>query len=161
MIKRFKWAFSSANISSITVDAFLAIPRIVAGLVLSLGIGKNKFGMPWSPDDKELGLFQVSEGFVKYLSESELPFAAAPLVFAWLAGFAEAVSGLLMAIGFKTRFNAFLIFFTMLIALSVHWSDPLSDKLGSLAFLWVSFYAMILGSGRLGIDHLIHKRLNK
>ena len=153
--------FNSVRIPTIGLDFLLAIPRIIAGLTLSLGIGLNKFGMPWSPAEKELNLFQVSDGFVNYIAESELFFSAAPLLFAWLAGFAEAVSGLLMAIGFKTRLNAFLIFFTMLVALAVHWTDPLHDKLGSLAFLWVSMYAMILGSGRFGMDHLIHNWLSK
>ncbi|MFY0642968.1 MAG: DoxX family protein [Bacteroidia bacterium] len=153
--------FSSVKIQSLGLDLLLAIPRITAGLVLSFGIGLNKFGMPWSPKEKDLSLFQVSDGFVDYIAESDLIFSAAPLLFAWLAGFAEAVSGILMAIGFKTRLNAFLIFFTMLVALSVHWADPLHDKLGSLAFLWISIYVMILGSGRFGLDYLIHNWLNK
>ncbi len=35
----------------------LIIPRLVCGFLLSFSFGSDKFGMPWSPDHLNLGLF--------------------------------------------------------------------------------------------------------
>ena len=41
-------------------DLFLTFPRIVCGYLLAFNFGADKFGMPWSPADANLGLFQVT-----------------------------------------------------------------------------------------------------
>ena len=92
-------AFSTLSTPSLGVDILLAVPRIWAGWMLSFRIGCNKFGVPWTPSEKELGFFEVSPGFVEYIAKMDL-FAWAPLFFAWMAGFSETICSLLMALGF-------------------------------------------------------------
>ena len=136
-------------------DLLLALPRISAGLILATQNGARKFGVPWSPPEKELGLFEVSPGFVEFISDSDMVFAAAPLLFAWLAGFSEVVGALFMAFGLCTRTASFLVAFTMAVAASHHWGEGVGEMLHALAFGWVAFYSLILGSGRMGLDRWI------
>jgi putative oxidoreductase len=138
-------------------DILLALPRISAGLILATHFGPKKFGVPWSPSDKELSLFEISPGFVNYLSESDLLFAFAPAFFGWLAGFSEVIAALLMAMGLGTRFFSSMVLITMLTAVGVHWDDGIKEILPALAFAWIALYALVLGSGRLGLDHWISR----
>ena len=36
-----------------------ALPRVVCGYLLTSNFGAAKFGLPWSPPDNNLGLFEV------------------------------------------------------------------------------------------------------
>ena len=65
-------------------NALVAIPRILAGLMLCLEFGSSKFGMPWSTTE-EMGLFQVADGFPEGVAEFGFPFSLSPHLFAWLA----------------------------------------------------------------------------
>ena len=44
-------------------DFLFAIPRIVCGLLLTSNFGAAKFGLPWSPPENNLGLFEVAFWF--------------------------------------------------------------------------------------------------
>ncbi len=44
-------------------DFLVAIPRIVCGYLLAADFGADKFGLPWSPADKNLGLFEIAFWF--------------------------------------------------------------------------------------------------
>ena len=46
-------------------DLVIAIPRIVCGYLLCFDFGSAKFGLPWSPIDNNLGLFEVAFWFPK------------------------------------------------------------------------------------------------
>ena len=37
-------------------DVLFALPRIICGYLLTVHFGGAKFGMPWTPDDKNLAL---------------------------------------------------------------------------------------------------------
>jgi len=148
--------------SSWTADIVLAIPRVLCGLFLAIDFGGSKFGVPWSPDGTELGFLEVAEWFPEDVATFGGVFALAPVFFAWMAAASEAIGGLLLALGIKTRLMAFLICCTMLVAILFQkWDQGLWGMLPALGFLWVSLYSMVLGSGRFGLDYLLHKFLTK
>lgn len=137
-------------------DILLAIPRIVCGFLLTKSFGADKFGLPWSPADKNLGLFEVAFWFPKDVAEYGGLFALAPIFFAWIGAFSEAVGGIFLLLGFQTRMASFLILCTMLVAIfaqQIH--NGMWNCLPAMGFLWVGIFYMVLGSGRFGIDYLI------
>ena len=62
-------------------DLFLAIPRIVCGILLSVNFGAPKFGLPWSPADNNLRLFELAFWFPNDVSEFGGIFAMFPIFF--------------------------------------------------------------------------------
>jgi len=98
-------------------DLFLTIPRIVCGYLLAFNFGAAKFGMPWSPPDANLGLFEVAFWFPKDVVSYGGIFAIAPAFFAWMGAFSEAVGGLLLLFGLQTRIASFLVLCNMLVAI--------------------------------------------
>ena len=140
-------------------DLVVTVPRIICGLLLTIDFGSTKFGMPWSPAEKNLGLFEVAFWFPNDVSEYGGIFTLFPAFFAWIAAFSEAVGGLFLAFGFLTRINAFLILCTMLVAvLMQQWQQGTWNMLPALGFAWLSMHQMVLGSGRFGLDFLISKK---
>jgi putative oxidoreductase len=140
-------------------DILVALPRIVCGYMLTSGFGADKFGMPWTAADKNLGLFEIAFWFPVDVANYGGIFASFPIFFAWMAGFSEAVGGLFLLLGFQTRIASFLILATMLGAIflqQIH--QGMWNVLPALGFLWVSLYTLILGSGRFGLDYLISKK---
>lgn len=143
-----------------TLDFIFAIPRLLCGLLLTASFGADKFGMPWTADSQNLNLFEVAAWFPKDVAEYGGVFAIAPVFFAWMGAFSEAVGGLLLMLGLKTRIASFLIMCTMLVAIFFQkWNQGLWSLLPAMGFLWVSIYSLGLGSGRFGIDYLISKKL--
>lgn len=152
--------FKTNRQSNLLNDIIIALPRILCGLILALGFGASKFGMPWSPAESNLSLFQVSDWFVEDVSKFGGLFEAFPLLFAWLAAASETIGALFFALGFKTRIVSFFLIITMLVAMFFQqWDNGLWAMLPALGFLWVALYSLIIGSGRLGLDYIIFKRL--
>lgn len=142
------------------LEILIAIPRIISGLALALYFGSNKFGMPWTDEEKNLSLFHVAPWFPENVAKFGIPFSLAPTFFAWMAAASEAIGGLLLALGFKTRLFSFLIICTMLVAIFLQkWGQGLSSMIPALGFLWASTYTLVLGSGKIGLDYLISKKL--
>ncbi len=81
----------------------IAIPRILCGILLTLDFGASKFGMPWTPDDKNLSLFEVAEWFSADVAGYGGVFAIASVFFAWMGAASEAIGGLFLVFGFQTR----------------------------------------------------------
>jgi len=141
-------------------DLTLALPRMICGYLLTSDFGSAKFGMPWSPDDKNLGLFEVVFWFPQDVAEYGGIFKMYPGFFAWMGGFSEAFGGLLLMLGLQTRISAFLIASTMLVAMFMQqMQQGLWNMLPAMGFLWVSVYCMVMGSGRFGVDYLLAKRV--
>lgn len=142
------------------LDVLLAIPRVICGLLLTASFGADKFGMPWTADSQNLNLFEVAAWFPDDVSEYGGIFAIAPVFFAWMGAFSEAVGGLFLMLGLKTRVAAFLIMCTMLVAIFLQkWDQGLWAMLPAMGFLWVALYNLILGSGRFGLDHILSKKI--
>jgi putative oxidoreductase len=139
-------------------DVLVAIPRIVCGYMLTSSFGADKFGMPWSPIDKNLGLMEVAFWFPEDVKGYGGIFAMFPIFFAWMGAFAEAVGGLFLLIGLQTRLFSFLILCTMLVAIFMQQiQQGVWNTLPALGFLWVSMYTMVMGSGRFGLDYVLTK----
>lgn len=145
--------------SPLWVHIGIAVPRIMATLILAVKYGSNKFGTPFTPEEKGLSLFQISDGFVEFIGGVNDLFALAPLLFAWLAGFSETIGAFFVAIGFRTRFFSLMLIITMLFAIGQHWGEEMKMLLPSLCFFWIGLYSLILGSGRIGIDGLLNRRI--
>ena len=143
-------------------DLFLSIPRIVCGFLLTANFGAAKFGLPWSPVDNNLGLFEIAFWFPKDVAQYGGIFALFPAFFAWMGAFSEAIGGLFLLFGFQTRIASFLIISTMLVAIFMQQiNNGLWNCLAAMEFLWVAITTLILGSGRFGIDYLITRKKAK
>lgn len=139
-------------------DAVLAIPRIVCGYLLTSSFGADKFGLPWSPADKNLGFFEVANWFPSDVAAYGGIFALFPVFFAWMAAFSEAVGGVFLLLGFQTRITSFLLIITMLVAIfAQQLQNGLWNCLPAMGFLWISLFYLVLGSGRFGLDYLFKK----
>jgi len=140
-------------------DFLFAIARIVCGYLLTSSFGADKFGLPWSPADKNLGFFEVANWFPNDVAMYGGVFAMAPIFFAWIGAFSEAVGGLFLLLGLQTRIASFLIMCTMLVAIFLQQiQNGLWNCLPAMGFLWISIFTMVLGSGRFGLDYLLSKK---
>ena len=140
-------------------DILLLIPRVVCGYLLTSNFGVAKFGLPWSPPDNNLGLFEVAFWFPNDVAEYGSIFKMFPIFFAWMGAFSEAVGGIFLILGLQTRLFSFLIFCTMMVAIFMQQiGNGAWNMLPAAGFAWVSLYAIIIGSGRFGIDYLISKK---
>lgn len=143
------------------IDLVFAIPRVLYGFFLTTMFGADKFGMPWTAESQNLHLFEVAAWFPEDVASYGGIFAIAPIFFAWMGAFSEAVGGLFLMLGLKTRVASFLIMCTMLVAIFMQkWNQGLWAMLPAMGFLWVALYNLLLGSGRFGLDYLISKKLN-
>ncbi|MDT7831482.1 DoxX family protein [Flavobacteriaceae bacterium S356] len=139
-------------------DLVFAIPRVVCGFLLTSSFGSDKFGLPWS-SKANLGFFEVVAWFPEDVASYGGIFALAPVFFAWMGAFSEAVGGLLLMLGLKTRIASFLIMCTMLVAIFMQkWGQGVWSMLPAMGFLWVSMYHVYTGSGRFGLDYLMTKK---
>ncbi|MDB4292479.1 DoxX family protein [Maribacter sp.] len=142
-------------------DLLFGSIRFVCGMLLALDFGASKFGMPWTADSQNLKLFEVSAWFPEDVAAYGGIFALAPVFFAWMGAFSEAVGGLFLAFGLQTRIASFLIMCTMLVAIFMQkWGAATWGMLPAMGFLWVATYNLYLGSGRFGLDFLIAKKIN-
>lgn len=141
-----------------------AIPRVLGGLLLTLEFGSSKFGVPWSNSEQPLGFFEVAAWFPEDVAAFGAPFSWAPHFLAWMAAFAETVGAVFLSLGLFTRFWAFLLVATMLTAIFLQkWPNVLEygsswPALPAAGFLWISFNALIFGSGRTGLDYWIFRK---
>ncbi len=160
LIELSKKIITPVDIKGWTSNILIAIPRIIGGVMLTIDFGSSKFGMPWTDPEKNLSLFQVAPWFPEDVAKFGIPFSIAPVFFAWMAAASEAIGGLFLVMGLKTRVAAFLIGCTMLVAIFFQkFGDGTWNMLPAMGFLWVSIYSIVLGSGKIGVDYLLSKRL--
>lgn len=133
----------SATISPPLADAALTLVRVFAGLSLALAHGSAKL--------------PPSEGFVTGVGQMGFPV---PIFWSWAAGLSEFVGGLLLAAGLATRPAAFFIACTTATAGFIrHAPDPYQRKELALLYLTVALMFLVIGSGRLGLDRFLRKRI--
>jgi putative oxidoreductase len=158
--KYFKKVITPVDIKGWISNLLIAIPRIVGGLLLSIDFGSSKFGMPWTDSEKNLSLFEVASWFPEDVAKFGFPFSLAPVFFALMAAASEAIGGLFLAIGLKTRIAAFLIGCTMLVAIFFQkFGEGTRNMLPAMGFLWISIYSFVLGSGKFGVDYFLSKKI--
>jgi putative oxidoreductase len=140
-------------------DLLVLLPRLVCGYLLTKEFGAPKFGLPWSPADHNLGLFEVAYWFPNDVRDFGGPFAIAPGFFAWMGAFSEGVGGVALMLGLQTRLFGFLIACTMLVAVfGQQWGNGMWQMLPATGFIWVGLYSLVLGAGRFSLDHLLTAR---
>lgn len=138
--------FGGTTPASPLADAGMTVLRVAAGLMMTFGHG--------------MGKLPPSAGFVGFVES--LGFSD-PLFFAWLAGLAEAVGGLLLAAGLLTRASAAAILGAMMVAAFIaHGGDPIfaaggSGKELSLLYGAVMVAFLFAGSGRYSVDSVFRR----
>jgi putative oxidoreductase len=63
-------------------DVALLAPRLFCGFMLTVYFGTPKFGLPWSPPENGLGLFEVAFWFTGDVAAFGAPFSWFPATFA-------------------------------------------------------------------------------
>lgn len=120
-------------------DLGLSVLRIFLGLSMAFAHG--------------VGKLPPKEGFVGFIEGIGLP---APWLMAWLAALAEFGGGLLLAAGLLTRFAAFGIIVTMLVAaFGAHGGDGFSEQELAFLYLFATLPFFLAGGGRLSADRTL------
>lgn len=131
--------FKTTQENSLFNEATITALRVVAGLLLAVLHGSGKV-----PPSEQLINGVTGLGF------------PAPTLFAWLAGLAELLGGVFLAVGFLTRPSAFLIGFTMLVAVfGKHAADPVNVKELGLLYMAIALIFLTRGAGRWSVDRFI------
>ncbi|RCS70831.1 DoxX family protein [Vibrio casei] len=141
-----------SNTGSTNASFAPLILRIPTGITLMAHGSQKLFGWFGGGGLEGTGQFMASLG----LSPGEL--------MAFLAGSGEFFGGLLILLGLLTRPAAAVVAFTMVVAIvSVHLPNGLFLANGGyefgLALLAIAVSLVFSGSGRVGIDNLIFKKL--
>ena len=84
LLRFYKWFNKPVLQKSFIGDLVFALTRVICGLLLAIDFGSSKFGMPWSPEENNLGLFEVAYWFPGDVAEYGGIFAMFPIFFAWM-----------------------------------------------------------------------------
>lgn len=99
------------------------------------------------------GKIPPNEQFVGFLEMLGLPMA---IMFAWMAGLAEFVGGILIALGLLTRPAALSLIITMAVAAFLaHATDPFQKKEMSLLYFFIYLAILLMGPGKYSVDSKI------
>jgi putative oxidoreductase len=122
----------------------------LALLLLRLGTGAFMLTHGWPKMMKLLGDGEIS--FADPLGIGQVPSLI-------LAAFAELIGSILLIVGAGTRIAAFLILFTMSVAVFiVHADDPFARKELGLLYLVNALVLMVSGGGRFAVDFWLLNR---
>ena len=134
---------SAPSMPTLAGDLGLLSARLFFGLSMALVHGINKI--------------PASEGWVKKVESLGFIY---PELFAWSAGLAELLGGLLIALGLFTRGAASSLLFTMLVAVFIaHGGDPYKKMELGLCYAMISLLLITIGPGRYSVDRLLSSRL--
>lgn len=137
-----RFLFGGPGGADALADAALLILRVLAGFAIAYFHG--------------LGKIPPSPGFVEGVAGLGFPL---PTVFAWAAGLAEFVGGLLLVVGLFTRPAALSLLFTMLVAFFLrHADDPFAQKEKAYLFGAIALFFLLVGAGRFSLDALLRRR---
>ncbi len=130
------------GIYSQNINLVLLLLRIVAGIfMLTHGIGKFEQLLGTSP-------IQFPD-----------PLGVGASTSLFLTVFAEVLCSLFLIFGLATRFAAFFLLFTMLVAAFIfHINDDFSKQELPLLYATMYFVLLISGAGKISVDKLIYDK---
>ena len=133
------------------LDKLTDLPPLFMRLMLAYGFYK-----PMTYKIKDFS------GTADWFASLGMPF---PLLNAYMAGITELLGVIFLVFGFKTRYIAFPLIITMLVAIfTVHIDNGFNaGKNGyeiPLYYIVMLFTLMVTGSGRYSLDHIIVKRMS-
>ena len=119
-------------------DVGVLLLRLFIGIRLLYGVQDNIFH------------WEKMKEFEAFLSQFNFPF---PLVCAVVSVYAQAIAGLFILIGFKTRIASLLMVFNFLVALlMVHRNDTFEGMTPALAILFSCLLFFFQGAGKFSVD---------
>ncbi|WP_106915933.1 DoxX family protein [Chryseobacterium aurantiacum] len=134
--------YNNSNSSSIPKDIILLAVRVFVGFAM-LSHGYPKLQM------------LLAGGKIEFFDFMGL----GPQISLILTVVAEFVCSILLILGLFTRISLGFLIFTMVIAgFVVHGADPFEKREMSLIYLSVYLLLMIIGAGKVSVDHMIERR---
>lgn len=118
--------------------------RLVAGLTIF------KYGL-------EIFSTDSMSGYVNWLTDLKVPY---PRAMAITGKIVELAGGLMMALGIFTRVAAVPLILTMAFICFIMGEPELLAADGSFLLLVIFFHFLLVGPGRLSLDHLLFTRQN-
>ncbi|AZA89151.1 DoxX family protein [Chryseobacterium sp. G0162] len=134
--------YNNSNSSSIPKDIILLAVRVFVGFAM-LSHGYPKLQM------------LLAGGKIEFFDF----LGMGPQITLILTVLAEFVCSILLILGLFTRVALGFLIFTMVIAgFVVHGADPFEKREMSLIYLSVYLLLMIIGAGKVSVDHMIERR---
>ncbi|PRB00921.1 DoxX family protein [Chryseobacterium sp. MYb7] len=134
--------YNNSNSSSIPKDIVLLVVRVFVGFAM-LSHGFPKLQM------------LLAGGKIEFFDFMGL----GPQISLILTVFAEFVCSILLILGLFTRVSLGFLIFTMIIAgFVVHGADPFEKREMALVYLSVYLLLMVIGAGKISVDHMIERR---
>jgi putative oxidoreductase len=158
LLLTFKKLIIPFRVDAVMPNTLILILRVLTGYLLSFVLAINKFGTPWTPKLMGLELFEVSDWFIKLVEQFGPPFSQMPELFAWSAGFTEALGGILLILGLNTRITAFFITSTMFVTIVFIPWDVSWNIIPAFIFFCLGLFFMGFGSGKFGLDYVLTRR---
>ena len=142
------------------LNVFIKVPQVIIGAILAFHFGPNSFGMPWSPAEFNLQLFEVSPRFLKVAANFHSPFGEFPYALGLFSGITKCFGGVFLILGLGSRIVCLLVLILMTIFL-VNSHAINFNYIFPLFFISVSCYGLYFGSGKYGLDYLLSLKKKK
>ncbi len=134
--------YNNSNSSSLLKDIILLAVRVFVGFAM-LSHGYPKLQM------------LLAGGKIEFFDF----LGMGPQITLILTVLAEFVCSILLILGLFTRVSLGFLTFTMIIAgFVVHGADPFEKREMSLIYLSVYLLLMVMGAGKVSVDHMIERR---
>ena len=134
--------YNNSNSSSLLKDIILLAVRVFVGFAM-LSHGYPKLQM------------LLAGGKIEFFDF----LGMGPQITLILTVLAEFVCSILLILGLFTRVSLGFLTFTMIIAgFVVHGADPFEKREMSLIYLSVYLLLMVMGAGKISVDHMIERR---
>lgn len=141
------------------LNLFIKIPQLIMGGILAFHFGPFSFGMPWSPKNLNLQLFEVAPWFIEIIKNFYEPFNYFPYAFGLFSGIVKCIGGICVMIGLGSRFFAGCIIVLMTVFL-INQHAATFNFTFPLFFISVGFFTLFFGSSKYSIDQLLCNKFN-